>query len=146
MKNVSETVVLTVPVFSMLGNACFGLRREVFVREQHVPDEEEFDADDLTATHLVAIRDGEVCGAMRLITTPARVKIGRVVVRRDHRGEGIAKAMVIAAMEMAAARGESRFHLDAQVDKIGFYESLGFAAYGPVFMDGGMPHRAMKTY
>lgn len=46
----SEPLVIAVPVFSMLANAGFALRREVFVREQKVPQEEEFDADDLTAT------------------------------------------------------------------------------------------------
>ncbi|MDQ0317865.1 putative GNAT family N-acyltransferase [Pararhizobium capsulatum DSM 1112] len=142
----SDVVILTVPVFSMLGNAGLNLRREVFVREQHVPADEEFDADDLTAIHFIAIKDGEVCGVLRFITKPEHVKIGRVVVRQDYRGEGIAKVMMKAAMETVIAQNDRRFHLDAQVDKVGFYEKFGFAAYGPEFMDGGMPHRAMKTY
>lgn len=81
----------------MLGNAGFNLRREVFIREQNVPHNEEFDADDLTATHLV--------------------------VRQNYRGEGIARSLMTAAMDLA--RGDSRFQLDAQVDKIGFYEKFG---------------------
>jgi predicted GNAT family N-acyltransferase len=142
----SEPLVIAVPVFSMLANAGFALRREVFVREQKVPQEEEFDADDLTATHLVAISEGEACGTLRLIRKPEHVKIGRVVVRMDFRGRGIARAMLTTAMEMIRAEGESRFHLDAQADKTAFYEKLGFRAFGPIFMDGGMPHRAMRNY
>lgn len=141
-----DIVILAVPVFSMLANAGFNLRRDVFVREQNIPHEEEFDAADLTAKHFVAIKDGEVCGALRLIAAPEHVKIGRVVVRYDYRGEGVAKAMITAAMERAVAEGECRFHLNAQADKIGLYEKFGFRAYGPEFMDGGIPHRAMKTY
>ena len=58
----SDPLVLIVPLFSDLGNLCLALRREVFVNEQHVPPEEEFDAYDLTATHVVAIDDGNVVG------------------------------------------------------------------------------------
>ncbi len=79
-------IVVQVPVFSTLCNAAFGLRREVFVIEQNVPQEIELDADDLTATHMVAIADGEVVGTLRMIAKPEHLKIGRVAVRRDYRG------------------------------------------------------------
>lgn len=141
-----STTILIVPVFSTLCNAAFALRREVFVWEQKVPEEEEHDADDLTATHLVAIIAGEVVGTLRLITKPEHIKIGRVAVRAAFRGQGVAKAMMIAAMDEARAKGQDRFYLTAQSDKLVFYEKLGFAAYGPEFQDGGMPHRAMRTY
>lgn len=138
--------ILTVPPFSTLCNAAFALRREVFVWEQNVPEEEEHDADDMTATHLVAVVDGEVVGTLRLIDKPEHVKIGRVAVRRAFRGRGIARQMMLAAMEQARAQGRDRFYLTAQSDKLAMYEKLGFAAFGPEFQDGGMPHRAMRTY
>jgi predicted GNAT family N-acyltransferase len=50
------------------------------------------------------------------------------------------------AMDLARARGETRFYLTAQIDKLALYEKLGFVAYGDQFQDGGMPHLAMKTY
>ncbi len=142
----SDIVILPVPVFSLLSNAAFALRREVFVWEQKVPEEEEHDASDLTATHFVAIAEGEVVGTLRLIDLPEHVKIGRVAVRRLFRGRGIARKLIAAAMAHARARGQERFYLTAQSDKLGFYESLGFVAFGPEFMDGGMPHRAMRDY
>lgn len=138
--------MLTVPPFSTLCNAAFALRREVFVREQNVPEAEENDADDLSATHFVAIADGEVVGTLRLISKPEHVKIGRVAVRQSYRGMGIAKSMILTAMDQARATGRDRFYLTAQADKLGFYERLGFAAFGPEFLDGGMPHRAMRSY
>lgn len=138
--------ILPVPAFSTLCNAAFTLRREVFVWEQKVPDEEEHDGDDLTATHFVAIAQGEVVGTLRLIKRPEHTKIGRVAVRGSFRGQGIARAMIEAAMLQARAAGEQRFYLTAQSDKLGFYEKLGFVAFGPEFMDGGMPHRAMRDY
>jgi len=140
------STILIVPPFSTLCNAAFALRREVFVWEQKVPEAEENDADDLTATHFVAITVGEVVGTLRLLDKPEHVKIGRVAVRQAFRGQGIAKAMIHAAMTHARQAGRDRFYLTAQSDKLGFYERLGFAAFGPEFIDGGMPHRAMRSY
>jgi predicted GNAT family N-acyltransferase len=141
-----STIILSVPVFSTLCNAAFSLRREVFVWEQKVPEEDELDDYDLTATHFVAIQEGEVVGTMRLIVLDEHVKIGRVAVRQSFRGRGIAKALLRTAMSYASEMGHDRFYLGAQSDKLGFYESLGFVAFGPEFEDGGMPHRAMRTY
>ncbi|MGV8853311.1 MAG: GNAT family N-acetyltransferase [Devosia sp.] len=141
-----NATILIVPPFSTLCNAAFGLRREVFVREQNVPQAEENDADDLTATHFVAVVDGDVVGTLRLLEKPEHIKIGRVAVHLSFRGQGIAKAMIHAAMQHARTMGHDRFYLTAQSDKLSFYERLGFAAFGPEFQDGGMPHRAMRTY
>ena len=141
-----QTTILIVPPFSTLCNAAFGLRREVFVWEQKVPEEEEHDADDMTATHFVAVVTGEVVGTLRLIDKPEHIKIGRVAVRQAFRGHGIAKTMILAAMNHARSQGRDRFYLTAQSDKLSMYEKLGFAAFGPEFQDGGMPHRAMRSY
>lgn len=142
----SEITILAVPPFSTLCNAAFALRREVFVWEQNVPEEEEHDSYDLTATHFVAIAEGEVVGTLRLIDYPEHIKIGRVAVQQQWRGKGVARRMMEAAMAHARALGRDRFYLTAQSDKLGLYEKLGFVAFGPEIMDGGMPHRAMRDY
>ena len=142
----SEPIILAVPLFSELGNLGLALRRDVFILEQHVPAEEEFDAYDLTATHIVAILDGDVVGALRILFLDEHVKIGRVVVSRTARGRGVASVMMRYAMDLARSRGETRFYLTAQTDKLALYEKLGFVAFGEQFQDGGMPHLAMKTY
>jgi predicted GNAT family N-acyltransferase len=142
----AETTVLAVPVFSTLCNAAFNLRRDVFIGEQNVPLDEEFDADDLTAHHLVAIRDGEVCGTLRVIYTAEYVKIGRVAVGRPWRGLGIASALMARAMEDHAHARQNRFHLAAQKDKLPLYERFGFKAYGDEFLDVDIPHLNMKNF
>ena len=142
----SEPLILVVPLASHLGNLALALRRDVFVGEQHVPLEEEFDAYDLTATHVAAIDCGDVVGALRILFLPEHVKIGRVVVSRHARGRGIARKMMEFAMAHARDRGETKFYLTAQTDKVGLYQKLGFVAFGEEFQDGGMPHLAMKTY
>lgn len=142
-----DITLLTVPVFSTLCNAAFALRREVFVIEQQIPETEEFDADDLTATHVVAITAGNVVGTLRIIWTSEHVKIGRVVVSQLWRGKGISTQLLRYAMDLARAKGETRFYLTAQHDKLGVYEKLGFVAFGEPFDDGsGILHLAMKTY
>lgn len=142
----SDPTILAVPLFSQLGNLGLALRRQVFIHEQHVLPEEEFDAYDLTATHIVAIDDGDVAGCLRIVFLPEHAKFGRVAVAASARGRGIASRMMRFAMELARARGETRFYLTAQSDKLALYEKLGFVAFGDEFDDAGMPHFAMKTY
>ncbi len=142
----SEPLILTVPLFSELGNLGLALRRDVFIHEQHVPPEDEFDAYDLTATHVVVLLDGNVVGALRIVFLPEHAKFGRVAVTASARGQGIASKMMRFAMEFASARGETRFYLTAQTDKLALYQKLGFVAFGEEFQDGGMPHLAMKNH
>ncbi len=142
----SDLIILPVPVFSTLANAAFALRKEVFVWEQKVPETVERDSYDLTATHYVAIAEGNVIGTLRLIAQPEHIKIGRVAVHQAWRGKGVARQLVEKAMTDTRALGHDRFYLTAQSDKLGLYEKLGFVAFGPEFIEGGMPHRAMRDY
>lgn len=146
MTPANSIAVLQVPAYSALCNAAFAVRREVFVYEQSVPEELEHDIDDFTALHFVAVLEGEVVGTLRVLNKPEHAKIGRVAVLRRWRGRGVAKAMIIEAMDFVRQTGQHRFYLTAQTDKLGMYEKLGFTAFGEVFDDAGMPHRAMRTY
>jgi len=139
-------IVLSVPVFSTLCNEGFRLRREVFIVEQDVPADMEFDADDLTAFHYVAIVSGEVCGTLRVIHAEDCVKIGRVVVSLPWRGKGVASAMMRQAMDDHKGVRDNRFYLTAQSDKTAMYERFGFKAYGEEFFEVGIPHYAMRNY
>lgn len=142
----SDPLILTVPLTSSLGSLALALRRQIFVLEQHVPADEEFDAYDLTATHVIALLDGDVVGALRILFLDEHAKFGRVAVAAQFRGHGIATRMMRYAMQLAAERGQRRCYLAAQTDKLALYEKLGFIAFGEQFQDGGMPHLAMKTY
>lgn len=142
----SQSLIVEVPLESDLGRLGMALRVAVFVDEQHMSPEEELDAHDPGATHIVALLDGNVAGVMRIVYLPEHAKLGRVAVAARSRGKGVATAMMNFAMEQARAQGKTRFYLTAQVDKVPLYEKLGFTAFGDVFDDGGMPHLAMKTY
>ncbi|MCO6384606.1 GNAT family N-acetyltransferase [Oceanicola sp. 502str15] len=122
-------------------DACFALRREVFMGEQGFSETEEFDGKDDAAIHLLACERGEPVGTARVFVDEGR--IGRICVVRRARGTGLGARIVRAGMDLLRERGAARAVLDAQVRAMGFYEGLGFAAEGPEFDDGGVPHRRM---
>ena len=142
----TDLSILSVPIASDLGKLALDVRRQVFIVEQSVPETVERDAYDAEAVHLVAIDEGNIVGTLRIVFLPEHAKFGRVAVLQQARGKGIATKMMQAAMEIARERGESRFYLTSQSDKVALYEKLGFTAFGDEFEEGGLPHRAMKTY
>ncbi|MGW6960738.1 GNAT family N-acetyltransferase [Streptomyces chartreusis] len=135
--------------------ACFAVRKEVFVVEQGVPQEIEYDAHDADAVHVLAVReDGLPLGTGRLLYGEAAAartdgdltvgSLGRLAVTPAARGLGVGAALVRAIEDAARARGLAAVDLHAQTHALGFYERLGYMAYGPEFPDAGMPHRAMR--
>ncbi|VCU57235.1 GNAT family acetyltransferase YjcF [Tritonibacter mobilis] len=124
--------------------ACLKLRFEVFVDEQGVPVEEERDALDDTATHLLALQDGTPVGTARIVFQDDTAKIGRVCVVKSARGTGLGAKLIEACVSVARNQaGITRAKLGAQTHAIGFYEKLGFEVYGPVYLDAGIDHRDM---
>ncbi|WAX80522.1 GNAT family N-acetyltransferase [Streptomyces sp. KMM 9044] len=135
--------------------ACFAVRKEVFVAEQKVPEDLEHDAYDAGAVHVLAAgQDGSALGTGRLLHGGAAAaktgddasvgSLGRLAVMRRARGLGVGAALVRGIEEAARTRGLTAVDLHAQTHALGFYERLGYGAYGPEFPDAGMPHRAMR--
>ncbi|MGW2019294.1 GNAT family N-acetyltransferase [Streptomyces sp. NPDC001927] len=135
--------------------ACFAVRREVFVVEQNVPQEIEYDAYDATAVHVLAVReDGLPLGTGRLLHGADAAgktggdasvgSLGRLAVSKAARGLGVGAALVRAIEDAARERGLTAVDLHAQTHALGFYERLGYEVYGPEFPDAGIPHRAMR--
>jgi predicted GNAT family N-acyltransferase len=135
--------------------ACFAIRKEVFVAEQGVPEDIEYDAYDAVAVHVLAARhDGTPLGTGRLLHGEAAAgrtggdpdvgSLGRLAVLKQARGLGVGGALVRAIEDAARARGLTAVDLHAQTHALGFYERLGYEAYGPEFPDAGIPHRAMR--
>ena len=124
--------------------AAYDIRRRVFQDEQGVPPELEFDGDDDRAVHVVASAGGTVIGTGRLVVHVEYAKIGRMAVLREWRGSGAGRAILRALMAEAAALGNARIALHAQVQAIGFYERNGFRVVGDEFDEAGIPHRRME--
>lgn len=124
--------------------ACRGIRRRVFIEEQDVPENLEWDGRDREAQHLL-IRDGELSvGTLRIRRLGDIGKIERVAVDANQRRKGAGKALVLKALQILRNDTNiARARLGAQTYVIGFYEKLGFSAFGPVYDDAGIPHKDM---
>lgn len=118
------------------------VREMVFVQEQQVPLEEEWDALDPLCRHVIA-RDacGQPVGTGRL--TPEH-KIGRMAVLQPWRGRGVGDALLVALMGQAREQGWAQVSLNAQVAAESFYARHGFVPHGPRFMEAGIEHQAMR--
>ena len=123
---------------------CRRLRRVVFIEEQGVSEADEIDDLDDVALHLLALVDGTAVGSARLLVQGEAGKIGRVCVLSQARGAGIGAALITAAVaRFGEIEGVTKAKLGAQVHALGFYERLGFQAFGPVYDDAGIDHRDM---
>ena len=118
------------------------VRETVFVHEQRVPPEEEWDALDPLCRHVIA-RDesGLPIGTGRL--TPER-RIGRMAVLAEWRGQGVGEAMLAALMVEARKQGWPAVSLNAQVSAEAFYARQGFIPEGERFMEAGIEHQSMR--
>jgi len=121
-------------------SAPHALRRAVFIDEQGVPEAEEWDDLDAEAIHLLALEGETPLGTARLFVKGTTGKIGRVCVARPARGSGLGKALILAGCARLEALGCTRVELGAQVQAMPFYEALGFAPFGAIYDDAGIPH------
>ena len=121
------------------------LRTEVFVDEQKVPAEMEWDEADHTALHCVAVnRMGMALATGRLLVhAPGVARIGRMAVKKPMRGSDLGARVLHALMDEARARGDRQVVLHAQCSAEGFYKRAGFAPHGAVFEEAGIAHIEM---
>lgn len=116
------------------------VRYTVFVQEQDVPEDLEWDGEDADCDHALAFLDNRVVGTGRL--TP-QGKIGRMAVLKEARGYGVGAAVLDFLVEVARQSGRSEVRLHAQSHALAFYERAGFTAYGEAFDEAGIEHRHM---
>jgi YbgC/YbaW family acyl-CoA thioester hydrolase len=131
--------------WSELGTDAQRLRTTVFVEEQRIPKELEWDAADATAVHAVAYnRLGRPLATGRLLDhEPGTAKIGRMAVERTMRGGRLGRDVLNALMGVARERGEAEVVLNAQRSAEGFYARLGYTVLGEPFEEAGIAHVTM---
>lgn len=137
-----EDIAVAEVSFSAAGDDLIRIRREVFIEEQGVSEDEEIDGMDESSTHFIASTDtGEPIGTARLM---ANGQIGRMAVLKGFRGKGIGLMLLDAAIESARRQGHQKVFLHAQIQVVEFYSRRNFIAYGSTFLDAGIEHRAME--
>jgi YbgC/YbaW family acyl-CoA thioester hydrolase len=130
-----------------LGTDAGRVRTEVFVHEQRIPAELEWDEDDATAMHAVAYNHlGQAIATGRLLPATGGVaKIGRMAVHQALRGCGFGEQVLRALVAHAQQRGDRGIELHAQRTARDFYARLGFAAQGAPYEEAGIPHITMTS-
>ncbi|MEZ4774861.1 MAG: GNAT family N-acetyltransferase [Bacteroidia bacterium] len=126
-----------------LYNHVFTIRTKVFVNEESVDQEDEYDGFDFLSNHYLAWYDGVPAGAARWRTIPAtgNIRLERFAVLKAFRGKGVGEALVKKILSDVPRSKEIFIH--AQVHNLGFYEKFGFVAEGEAFEEAGILHRKM---
>jgi predicted GNAT family N-acyltransferase len=125
----------------------YAIRRTVFIDEQQVPAEEEFDRYEKESEHFLAYYDGVPCGAARWRETTGgtAAKLERFAVLKEFRGKGVGSALVEKVLtDVLAQKKYTRVYLNAQLAAIALYEKFGFTQVGEEFLECDIRHMQME--
>ena len=117
------------------------IRTPVFIKEQAVAPDFEWDEIDQVAVHLLATQNNEPIACLRIIDFH---KIGRMAVLKEFRGNGLGATLLLEAVKICKAHGSKTVHLSAQTHAIGFYEKCGFKVTSAVYQDVHIAHVDMQ--
>ncbi|MFC4099105.1 GNAT family N-acetyltransferase [Paenibacillus xanthanilyticus] len=124
----------------------FDIRKKVFVDEQGVPLEDEFDAFDTLdgqCRHLLAYYEGQPVGTGRIRVVDGIGKLERICILAPYRKYGIGREIIAFLEKLAANQGLKQVKLHGQTQAEGFYAKLGYRTASDVFMEDGIPHYLM---
>ena len=139
-----NTLNILIKPWEQASHEAYAIRREVFIREQRVPQDMELDEYDLGAQHVLAYQGDQCIGTARLVQLNREsAQIGRMAVLKPFRSQGIGKAILCHLIELARSQNIFNLVLHSQVSAIPFYEQLGFQTEGPIYEEAGIPHRNM---
>ena len=121
------------------------IRSEVFLDEQRIPADLEWDDGDSAALHAVAFNrlNQPVATGRLLRQSPGVARIGRMAVHRALRGAGVGRQVLQSLLDAATARGDAEAMLHAQRSAQEFYSGLGFQVRGEAFEEAGIAHIEM---
>jgi predicted GNAT family N-acyltransferase len=124
----------------------FHIRKAVFVEEQGVPLEDEFDEfDNLNGQceHILVYFEEQPVGTGRVRWVNEFGKLERICILEPHRKFGLGKVIITALEEIAQERGATRVKLHGQTQAEGFYKKLGYQSTSSIFIEDGIPHLLM---
>ena len=124
----------------------FEIRKAVFVEEQQVAEEDEFDKFDVldeSCPHILMNDQQQSIATARFRVVDGIGKLERICVLPSHRGLGLGKIIVQELEDIAAEKGVIKLKLHGQTHAEEFYEKLGYKTTSDIFMEDGIPHTPM---
>ena len=116
------------------------IRELVFISEQNIPEQDEWDDQDVISQHFVVYDRNQPIATARLLVNNS---VGRVAVLKTYRGQGIGRLIMLEIIAYAQAQKRPSLQLSSQVHAISFYEKLGFSIQGDEYDECGIPHIEM---
>ena len=120
------------------------IREKVFIEEQKVTPQLEWDGMDEEAIHFLVYKDEKAIGCARAIVIENYMQLGRMAVLKEYRGAGIGSHLIEKAVITAKLNQLSSIHISAQCHAIDFYKKFGFKVTSDIYLDAEIPHRDMK--
>ncbi|MFH0874869.1 MAG: GNAT family N-acetyltransferase [archaeon] len=120
------------------------IRNSVFVKEQSIPKELEFDEHEEESMHFIAFEGETVVGCARLRQIDDNIKLERISVLNEFRGKGYGKEIVNFLVKYALKNNPKKIYVNAQHFLFNFYKELGFVPYGTTFFEAGIKHVKME--
>ena len=137
--NLKIEIVKWIDGLSQLKN----IREKVFIQEQKVTPQLEWDGMDEKAIHFLVFNDKAAIGCARAIVIKDHMQLGRMAVLKEYRCQGIGSALIEKAMTIAKLNQLSAIYISAQCHAIDFYKKFGFEVKSDIYLDAEIPHRDM---
>lgn len=136
-----EDISISIAQSSQQLKAVFEVRRKVFVEEQKVDEDEEYDEFETSSTHLIAKLNKKEVGTCRFRNTDKGIKLERFAVLKNARNKNVGKKLLMNALSMVDK--SQHIYLHAQVQVVGFYSKYGFKKVGNEFIEANIRHYKM---
>ena len=120
------------------------IRTEVFMKEQGVSHEEEFDDKDPVSYYVIIKENNDAVGCGRVYFYDDIAHLGRIAVLKRARKNGVGRIIIEKLISISKEQKADTIMLGAQIQAVGFYEKLGFKPYGATYLDANIEHINMK--
>ena len=140
MNIIKRTPVIRIAIWKDEKDTLSDIRRQVFIEEQDVPEQMEWDEYDESSKHYLAALENKVVAVARLKPDG---QLGRMAVLTEYRNQGIGSALLRFILQDIKNKKPIKIYLHAQVSAINFYKKQGFIEHGEIFYEADIPHRKM---